>query len=444
MNILIFGNDSTAHLLAWKLVNSHYVDEVILAPGNSGTAIFAPSTPLTWADAGAVANFVLSESIDLVIADSAAAQAGLPDELRALPLPVVGASRALVAMTRSRCATREWLQRHALPLPRGRVCATQVEAEKFAASLGLPLLVAPDLVDGQIVTCTERAAIPRAIGDCFAATGSAGVVVEELVPGPVVTASILTDGERALAIPAARLYPPIGVELAAWQPSHGGAGVHSAATPLWTRLESFLESQIRQPLMQALRTDGHDAQGWIGATCVLSQRGPVVRSLHLVPSGLELAATLPRLTGDLLPLMIGSARRTLTAVEPPEWSDAAVVGVTLMRMAPGHSDSDITSSSFEAFEPGLLVFHHATRPVIPNTYVPRSGRQSTPRSGWTSFIAGTSAAHIGAGAVAEPAAAIVVAQGTDVATARERLYANLRRTHLTNIVYNDQIGSREL
>ncbi len=445
MNVLVFGGDSSAHILAWKLVNSAHVQEVILAPGNGGTNFFAPAAQLNTEDAGTIASFVLSEGIDLVVADTRSITLGLPDELRALPLPVVGSSQGFWTLQGSRCQTRAWLHQHELPLARGQVCTTVSQAEKFAATRSLPLIVAADSQAGLVITCTERSTIPSAIADCFTASNGAGIVVEELVSGPVVTASVLTDGEFGVAIPATRLArDPQSSNMGPFMDPDRAAGVHSAATPLWTKLESVLEAQVQQPLLRALHVDGRGARGWISTTCILGSHGPLVQGLNLVPSGMELAATLPRLANDLLPLLIGCARGTLAAAPAPEWRNAAVVGVALRSADMSHTDHPVSASAFDSFEPGMLVFHHATTPLVPNPYVSRSGRSGGARPSRLSFGSTGLPLDAAASRPAIPLVAIAVGSAPTITAAREKVYANLRRHPITNISYSSEIGVREL
>lgn len=439
MKILIFGNDSAAHVLGWKLVNSAFVQEIILAPGNGGTSFFGSSVDLQPEDLAGITSFVLRESIDLVVSDLAGIAAGVPDEVGALPLPVVGSNSALKPLHFSRCAAREWLQHHGLPTPRGRVCTSQQQAEKYAATLMHPLLVAADDPAGPAIICTERTAVPQAIDDCLDMNMRAGVIVEEVVNGPQVMVSLLTDGKTAVPIPATRLYGTPN------QPYARPTGVHSASTALWSRLESHLETQIRQPLLAALQADSRGACGWLGTTCVVGQRGPLIQSLHLVPSGLELAATLTRLDSDLLPLLIGSARGTLAAAPQPVWRSEATVGVALTRSTSVGASADISFSAFESFDPGILVFHHATTSSVANTYVPHAARfGSSKPSGFGFGIGSPMPVFSSASISTEPMVAIVAASGPDLAAARERLYANLHRSSLSPSVYRDDVGSREL
>lgn len=438
MKILIFGNDSAAHVLGWKLVNSAYVQEIILAPGNGGTSFFGSSIDLLPEDLGTITSFVLRESVDLVVSNLAGIAAGLPDEVGALPLPVVGSNSALKPLHFSRCAAREWLQHHGLPTPRGRVCTSQQQAEKYAATLMHPLLVAADDPAGPAIICGERKDVPQAISDCMDVNMRAGVIVEELVSGPQITASLLTDGKTALPVPPTRLYG------AANQPYARPTGAHSASTPLWSRLDAHLESQIRRPLLAALQADDRGACGWIGTTCVVGQRGPLIQALHLVPSGLELATTLMQLDSDLLPLLIGIARGTLAAVAQPAWRSDATVATALTRTTLAGPGSDLSFSAFETFDPGILVFHHATTSSVPNTYVPHAARFGSSRPSGFGFGLGSLPTIFSSTSSAEPMVAIVATSGPDLATARERLYTNLRRSSLSPSVYRDDLGSREL
>lgn len=439
MNVLLFGGDSATHVLAWKLVNSAAVDEVLVAPGNGGTTFFASSVALA-PDANAVTSFVLGEGIELVVTNGAAAATGLPDELRALPLPVIGPGHALWPLHASRCAAREWLAQAGLPLPRGRVCTSRSEAEKFAATLQLPLLIAAAERGSLALQCAGRADVRQAVAECFAVS-QGSILVEEIVPGPLVTAALLFDGATAVSVPAARVYP---AELRQYDNLDGALGVHAAATPLWAKLESFLEAQVRQPLAAALGSFGAAARGWVSATCVVGPRGPLVQTLRFVPAGLELAATLPRLDGDLLPLLLGCARGTLAAVEAPRWSAEAIVGVALRAAGESPGDSPLPGGAFDTFDPGTLVFHHTTPPSALNLYQPRHARQTTGRYGWAS-----PPSNLPMPAGAEPpagsaATAFVIATAPDLAEARARVYANLGRVPLPQLSYDTGIGVREL
>lgn len=430
MNLLIFGSDSATHALAWKLINSASVQELIVAPGNAGTAFFAPAVALDPHDHAAITNFVLSEAINLVVLDGAAITAGVADEVRVLPLPVCGADKAVQQLQASRCAAREWLQQHTLPTPRSRVCTSQAQAEKYAATLPHPLVVAADAPAGPVIICQDRAAVPGAIAECLA--GATAILVEEWVRGPRVTAAILTDGHSALPVPPTRLFTVDP------QPYAAVNGVHSAATPLWSKLDAVLQRDVRAPLLTALTTSSLGARGWISARCVAGPRGPVIQAIDPAPSGFEAAAVLLRLESDLLPLLDACARGAVAALEPPRWRADASVGVGLLTSGAG-----TTLPPLDAFEGGVLVFHHATTPTLPNEYVPRLARFPSNRAPRFPF-------GLGGGLTALPdrpveaLTAIVATTAPDLNAARDRLYTSLRRSPLDPALYRADVGATEL
>lgn len=431
MDLLVFGNDSCTHVFAWKLINSNVVQELILAPGNGGTAFFAPSVALGTTDQSAIASFLLSEAIDLVVVDQAAIAAGVSDEVRALPLPVFGADRSMLRLIQSRCALREWLQHNNIPTPRSRVCSSQAQAEKYAATLPHPLVIAADDPNGPVIVCADRTAVPDAIAECFA--GATAVLVEEAVRGPLLTAALLTDGQTALPVPATRLYAT------AAHPYASINGVHSAVTPLWHKLEAVLQQHVREPLSAALAQQG-GARGWISTTCVAGPRGPLVQSLQLVPSGFEAAAVLLRLDSDLLPLLNGCAQGTLAMVDAPRWREAASIGVGLAAATQAVS----AVPSFDSLETGVLVFHQATQPSLPNEYVPRAARYGGARLARYSFGSSYTSAGAADDRPADPLVAIVATSASDLQTASRRVYANLERGAIDRAMYRQDVGAREL
>lgn len=434
MHVLIIGRDSYTHALSWKLTNSPALRDIVFAPGNGGTTIFGPSAELSPSDSGQIAHFVISESIDLVVLDADAISSGVAEEVRPMSVPVFGADCTLANLQRNRCALREWLQQQGLPVARGRSCTSQAQAEKYAATLPHPLLIAADAPDGPAIVCRDRTEVPGAIAECLA--GTSGVIVEELIAGPVITAAFLFDGAQAVALPPVRLY------LDADHPYAAITGVQSAATPIWTRLDQFLQ-QVRDRLATALRATGAGVRGWISARCVAGARGLVVQSIGLVPSGFEAAAAMLRLDSDLLPLLSGTAHGTLAQIEPPRWRSDAVVGVGLLSAA--GSVPDVSPATIDMFEPGVIVFHHATSVASPNTYVPRAIRQNGSR---LSFFDLNSLLRPPALVVddttAEPLVALVATAAADRAAARARLYASLERSAIPAATYRGDVGLREL
>src|SRR3712207_4126665 len=106
MNVLVLGDDSVAHALAWKLVDSAQVDQLLVAPGNTGTRFLASSIEVDGHDAAAIVDVVLGEQVDVIVADLPSIAAGVADELHALEIPVFGSTQPLARLQTSRCFAR--------------------------------------------------------------------------------------------------------------------------------------------------------------------------------------------------------------------------------------------------------------------------------------------------------------------------------------------------
>jgi len=67
MNILIVGNGGREHALAWKINQSPQCSKLFVAPGNAGTGQLAENVPIAVDDFERLANFCLSQKIDLIV-----------------------------------------------------------------------------------------------------------------------------------------------------------------------------------------------------------------------------------------------------------------------------------------------------------------------------------------------------------------------------------------
>lgn len=446
MNILLFGQDCGTQALAWKVFNSSLVDELICSPGNGGTSLFTPSATVPPGDLGAVSRFVLGEEIDLVIADEAAITAGVADEAQALHTPVFGSGKAAAAVLESRCAQHEWLLKHDLPAPMGRAFERADQAEKFAATLPLPVAIRADSPSGPSALCSSRADLRAGIERCLNNGASPhperGILVHTWSPGPLVSASVLTDGQTDYTVPAARLHQPDGEP---WRPV---VAAHRGITPLWDRLDERLQALVRAPLSAAWKGDELPVRGWVGANCRLAAGGPVIDSLRLAPEPLEAALLLPLLEGDAVPLLRAAASRSMALAEAPTWRREA--GVAVLRFAQGWPEGFSSGQRVEGLadlEPGVLVFQGSTENRLGLTYIPRVERYASRHgSVWSVLSDGLLGTRDrGEGIVTTGGAILaVVEHAPDLAAASARVYRNLDRIHIAGSTFLRAVAEREL
>jgi phosphoribosylamine---glycine ligase len=144
MKILVLGGDGRAHALVWKLFSSTAAD-VLVAPGNGGAALLAPVVSIEPGDPVEVARWAFDEGVDLIVpATSGPLAAGLVDEVVTMHIGVCGPPQRSAQLELSRCFARTFLERHGLPLARGRACADLPTAERYLAAQPLPVLIRAD------------------------------------------------------------------------------------------------------------------------------------------------------------------------------------------------------------------------------------------------------------------------------------------------------------
>lgn len=434
MKILVLGADGGAHALVWKLFNSAEA-ELLVAPGNGGATQLAAQVELNPSEVATVAHWAFAEGVELIVpADSSPLHAGLVDEVVAMQIGVCGPAQRTTLLERSRCFARAFLERHGLPLPRGRVCQDRDTAEKYLAAQPLPVVIRADSpADGEAVY-TDRYAALEAVRAHFATGTPTGVVIEEQVPGTTVSFSALTDGSTALPLLPVRLYDQSGP--APDSPRAPGMGAVTGNSTYAHRLGAYLHSHIVQPIIAALQREGLPYWGFLGVDCVITDQGPRVRGLRCSMRDMEAQAVLPRLESDLLPLIEAAIARRLASAPPPVWRDEASVALALVAQGyPHHFPVGATVSGLTDLDPGVLVFHDQTSNPGGLRYSPttRGGLATLLRGGPTASGITVTGGHV----------VTIVALGATLAGARGRALLNAERVHFPGRSYREDVGAHE-
>jgi len=109
MKILVIGSGGREHALAWKLAQSPRVGEVLVAPGNAGTATEAKcrnvAVPAT--DLDALLNLAETEGVDVtVVGPEGPLVAGVVDRFRAAGQRIFGPTAAAAQLEAARPSRR--------------------------------------------------------------------------------------------------------------------------------------------------------------------------------------------------------------------------------------------------------------------------------------------------------------------------------------------------
>lgn len=444
MKLLILGSDGRAHTLTWKLFNSPRIGEVVCAPGNGGTSQLVPSADLAITDAASVARWAFDEGFDVILpASSAPLQAGVVDEVISLQISVCGPSQRSTTLERSRCRAKEFMLRHNLPTAPGKAFENLATAEKYVATVPLPLVIKGDHPDAGEAVFDDRLAALDGLRELFAARpldgSSSGVVVESFLQGPRIAFSAFTDGRSAVPLLAARLYDH--VDSGDTGPVAPGIGAHTSNSQLAQRLNGYLHQRLVLPIVEALARDGLPYWGILGIDCIITAEGPRLTAIRCSMREGEAQVVLPRLEDDLAPWLQATITQRLHELPPPRWTPTPTVGIGLLaRGYPTNYPTGSAIEGFEALDEGVLVFHSATDNPAGLRYVPRSGiGRSTSLFDLLTPSRPRAALRVAGGHVLT-----VVASSATLAGARARALVNAERIGFEARTYRADIGAKEL
>lgn len=441
MKVLVLGGDGRTHALVWKLFNSPMAEEVMCAPGNGGTSQIAPSVELALEDAANVARWSFEQSVDVIVpAESGPLQHGMVDEVVAFHIGVCGPSQRSTVLERSRCRAKEFMLRYNLPTSPGRAFTNLSMAEKFLASVPLPVTIKADHPAGGEVGYHDRYAALTGLRDLFAARAidetSNGVVIEQFLEGPRVVLSTLTDGHTAVPLLATRLYDHVQADKQS--PRAAGVGAHTSTSRYATLLTDFLHQKCIMPILGGLSAESMPTWGVLGVDCIITAQGPRITAIRYSMHEGEAQVVLPRLEDDLLPWVQATIARRVHDMPAPRWQPVASVGIGLYaRGYPYHFPVGGAISGLETLDDGVLAFHSATENPNGLRYQPRASAGAN-LLGMRFGMPSNTGLRTTGGLVLT-----VVATAPTLADARQQALANAARVTFEGRSFRDDIGAHE-
>src|SRR5690606_8226096 len=118
MKVLVIGSGGREHALAWKLAQSPRVDEVLVAPGNAGTANEGKcrNVDARAHDIDALLQVARDEAVALtVVGPEVPLVAGVVDRFQAAGLRIFGPTAAAAQLEGSKAFAKDFLARHGIP-----------------------------------------------------------------------------------------------------------------------------------------------------------------------------------------------------------------------------------------------------------------------------------------------------------------------------------------
>jgi phosphoribosylamine--glycine ligase len=420
MNVLLIGSGGREHALAATLAQSPAMGKLYAAPGNPGIAEVAELAVLDPADHRAVVDFCRRQAIGLVvIGPEAPLVDGLADNLRAMGVSVFGPNRIPAQLEGSKGFTKDLCARHSIPTARYARASDRLAAEAALGDFGFPVVIKADgLAAGKGVIIAmgpeEAETALEAMFDGGFGNAGGAVVIEEFMTGEEVSFFALVDGKTVLPFGSAQDHKRVGDGDVG--PNTGGMGAYSPASIFTPALERQVLEEIIRPTVAALAEGGTPFSGILFAGLMLTQGGPKLVEYNVRFGDPECQALMMRFEGDLLGLMLATARGELANCAAPAFSDDAALCVVVAaegypgKPAKGGVIKDLDKAAAE----GATVFQAGTA---------RQGDQLVADGGRVLGIA---------------------ARGADVGEARDKAYRALDAIDFPTGFARRDIGWREI
>jgi phosphoribosylamine--glycine ligase len=194
-------------------------------------------------------------------------------------------------------------------------------------------------------------------------------------------------------------------------------GSYSPAPVFTPELVEAAERLVVRPVVEGMAAEGAPYRGVLYAGLMATSEGPKVVEFNARFGDPECQVLMMRLDGDIVPMLLACARGDLSRAAMPEFRNETVICVVMA--AQGYPDSPVEGSIIRGaeqdFGPHVQVFHAGTKRRDDGQLVAAGGRVLN-----------------------------VCARGKDIAEARDRAYAAIRKIDWPGGFCRTDIGWRAL
>lgn len=336
MKALVIGNGGREHTLAWSLLQSPKVTEVVCVPGNGGTASLPNCRNLAMAANAfdGIARFALVNNFGLVVVGpEQPLAAGITDYLQTQGLKVFGPCQAGAQIEASKAWSKALMAEANIPTAKAEVFTALAPALDYINLQGAPIVIKADgLAAGKGVTVAQTLeeavqALEEAFSGKFGDAGNT-VVVEEFMTGQEASVLAITDGTTIRPLLPAQDHKAIGEGDTG--PNTGGMGAYVPTPVVTPEIMERVQQQVLEPAIAALRDRGIDYRGILYAGLMITPAGePKVVEFNCRFGDPETQAVLPLLETPLDQVMLACIEGRLAELPPLQWKPGAAACVVV-------------------------------------------------------------------------------------------------------------------
>lgn len=423
MKVLIVGSGGREHALAWKCAQSPRVDEVLVAPGNAGTALEpgVRNVAVGADDIEGLIDLARAELVGLtIVGPEGPLVAGIVDRFEEHGLACFGPCAAAAQLEGSKAFTKDFLKTYGIPTADYRTFERLEPALRYIREQGAPIVIKADGLaagKGVVVAMTseqaEKAATDMLSGGAFGAAGRR-IVVEEFLAGEEASFIVITDGKSVLPLASSQDHK--ARDEGDSGPNTGGMGAYSPAPVVTRDIEHRILAEVIEPTLAGLRREGIGYTGFLYAGLMITADGtPKVVEYNCRMGDPEAQPIMVRLNTDLVDLCEAAIGGRLSEMRA-DWDPRAALGVV---MAAGGYPAEYEKGAIIDGLPKLAsnsckVFHAGTA-MSDDNIVTSGGR-----------------------------VLCVVGLGDTVATARDVAYAQANNISWNKAYFRNDIGYRAI
>jgi phosphoribosylamine---glycine ligase len=366
--VLIIGNGGREHAMAWKCAQSPRVSEVLVAPGNAGTAREPKvrNVAIGVDQLEKLADLAAAEGVQLtIVGPEGPLVAGIVDLFAVRGLPCFGPRKAAAQLEGSKAFAKEFLVRHRIPTAGYRKFAPADFDRDWLAAQRAPIVVkASGLAAGKGVVVAQTAAEAVAaaesmLGGRFGAAGNE-IIIEDFLDGEEASFIVMSDGRHVVPMASSQDHKRLLDDDRG--PNTGGMGAYSPAPVVTPAVHARIMREVIEPTIRGLDTDGMPFVGFLYAGLMIDASGaPKVIEFNVRLGDPETQPLLARLKSDLT-LLCEAALDGRLDTAAAEWDPRAALGVVMA--AHGYPDEVRKGDVIEGLDgigalPGK-VFHAGT------------------------------------------------------------------------------------
>lgn len=418
MNVLVIGNGGREHAILLALRKSKRVEKLYCMKGNAGTAQIAENVDVDYMNVSAVKKYVSEHpEIDyIVVAPDDPLAIGLVDELEAMGKRCFGPRKNAAIIEASKAFSKNLMKKYNIPTAESEIFSDYDKALQYIRAKGAPIVLKADgLALGKgVIICQNEAEALAAVDEImldkkFGAAGNE-VVIEQFLTGYEVSLLTFVDGVNYKLMPTScdhkrALDGDKGLNT-------GGMGAYSPC-PIFTKelLDKTVKTVV-EPTIAAMIKEGAPFKGVLYFGLMVDGDDVRVLEYNARFGDPETQSVLPLLKSDLYEIFNAVIDGTLDRMRV-EWSDKKSINV-----------------------------------VLASGGYPLGYKKGCPISGLTEvdndvnvFFAGVKRGDDGL-VTSGGRVLCVQAAADDFATARKKVYDNIRKIKFEDCYYRKDIGAK--